>query len=88
MGDEYTVNMYFDQWGTLRAAVPHLRLETRSGEVSKAITKRNEAMIDCAYKVASALNGARGVLCFQAKLGSDDVPRVFEINARFGVGIQ
>ena len=86
VGDEYTVNMFFDQWGTLQAVVPHLRLETRSGEVSKAVTKRNEAMIDCARKVASALNGAKGVLCFQAKLGADEVPKVFEINARFGGG--
>ena len=34
-GDEYTVNMFFDQWGILKAAVPHLRLETRNGKFRK-----------------------------------------------------
>lgn len=85
-GEEYTINMFFDQHGLIQAAVPHLRVETRGGEVSKARTTRHDALTDCAKKVALALEGAKGALCFQVRLEPDNTPRVFEINARFGGG--
>ena len=39
---EYTVDTYYDKYGSLRALVPRERLEVRAGEVSKGITRRNE----------------------------------------------
>lgn len=84
-GPEFTVNIFIDRQGELRAAVPHRRIETRAGEVSKGRTERHDAMTAVAAKLAKALPGARGALCFQCFL-TDLGPVVFEINARFGGG--
>jgi len=86
-GREYTVNLFFDQSGQMRCAVPHLRIETRSGEVSKGRTERVPQLLDAAEKIAlAARGGISGPVCFQAIVtpGGDYV--VFEINARFGGG--
>jgi carbamoyl-phosphate synthase large subunit len=86
-GQEYTVNMYFDTHGVLKCAVPHRRIETRAGEVSKAETVRLPILEEMGWKLGEFLNGARGSLCFQAIVSSDDgTPSLFEINARFGGG--
>jgi carbamoyl-phosphate synthase large subunit len=85
-GLEYTVNMFFDLNGQLRCAIPHRRLEVRSGEVSKGRTERIETLIEASRKMASVLNGAQGPLCFQAIVRPDGSYCVFEINARFGGG--
>jgi carbamoyl-phosphate synthase large subunit len=86
-GQEYTVNLFFDRSGSLRSVVPHLRLEVRAGEVSKARTVRDRRLIDQAVRLAAVLEGAAGSLCYQAiDVGADEEPRVIEVNARFGGG--
>jgi carbamoyl-phosphate synthase large subunit len=85
-GKEFTVNMFFDAAGRLRSVVPHERLETRGGEVSKGVTRRVPALDAAARKMAAKLRGARGALCFQAIAAPDGSTWVFEINARFGGG--
>lgn len=85
IGPEYTVNCFVDQYGTLRAAVPHRRIEVRDGEVSKGVTERRADLADIARKIVAAIPGLRGPFCFQAIL-TDEGPKVFEINARFGGG--
>jgi carbamoyl-phosphate synthase large subunit len=85
-GREFTVNLFFDQAGKLRAAVPHQRCEVRAGEVSKGITRREPALIDLAWRLGAVLPGVVGSLCFQAILPDQGQPAVFEINARFGGG--
>ncbi|HEY3856189.1 MAG TPA: ATP-grasp domain-containing protein [Verrucomicrobiae bacterium] len=85
-GREYTVNIFFDQFGVLRSAVPHLRNETRSGEVSKGTTERHSALTSIAWKLGEILQGATGPLCFQAIVTDAGECGVFEINARFGGG--
>lgn len=85
-GREYTVNLFFDQEGTLRAAVPHLRIETRGGEVSKGVTERHSGLMAVAEHVGKVLKGAQGPLCFQAIVTPEGRIGVFEINARFGGG--
>jgi carbamoyl-phosphate synthase large subunit len=86
-GPEYTVNMYIDRRGRLLAAIPHLRLEVRDGEVSKGRTERQEDLLSAAEKISLAFSriGAFGPLCFQA-IVTPEGPSVFEINARFGGG--
>ena len=86
LGREYTVNIFFDDSGHCRAAVPHQRCETRAGEVSKGITVRHPLLADFAARLARALPGARGALCFQSIIAADGRGVVFEINARFGGG--
>ncbi len=85
-GAEYTVNLYVEQGGALRCAVPHRRIEVRAGEVSKGRTERREELADAARRIVAALPGARGPLCFQAIVRPDGSYCVFEINARFGGG--
>jgi carbamoyl-phosphate synthase large subunit len=87
VGPEYTVNLFFDRSGSLRSVVPHLRLEVRAGEVSKARTVRDRRLIDQAVRLSAVLNGAVGSLCYQAiDVAPDAEPRVIEVNARFGGG--
>jgi carbamoyl-phosphate synthase large subunit len=85
-GNEYTVNVYFDLEGHLRCAVPHRRIEVRSGEVSKGRTERMTMLAGAASKLPGMLPGARGPLCFQAVVTESGDYAVFEINARFGGG--
>jgi carbamoyl-phosphate synthase large subunit len=85
-GREYTVNVFFDQDGRLRCAVPHLRIEVRAGEVSKGRTERISSLEAAAENLASTIPGAMGPLCFQAIVAHDDSYAIFEINARFGGG--
>lgn len=84
-GPEYTVNCFVDLQGGLRAAVPHRRIETRGGEVSKGVTEKRGDLQKLAEQVLRAVPGLRGPFCFQVILTSDG-PKVFEINARFGGG--
>ncbi|AUW57381.1 hypothetical protein C1T17_03970 [Sphingobium sp. SCG-1] len=85
-GPEYTVSLYFDMSGALQCAVPHERLRVRGGEVEKGVTVRIPSLEDMAGSLASALNGARGAMCFQTRMAADGTPSMFEINARFGGG--
>lgn len=85
-GREYTVNIFFDADGCLQCAVPHLRLETRSGEVSKGRTEDIKSLRAAARALEKGLAGASGPLCFQAIVTEGGDFAVFEINARFGGG--
>lgn len=86
MGREFTINIFFDQSGTLRCAIAHWRKETRAGEVSKGITWRHPLLMELSDRLGSVLKGARGALCFQAIVNDSGEAAVFEINARFGGG--
>lgn len=84
-GDEYTVNV-FVQDGRCVSAVPHIRLETRGGEVSKGITTKDERLMLLATTIAERLPGARGALNIQCFVDAAGTISVIEINARFGGG--
>ena len=86
IGREFTINMFFDQSGTLRSAIPHWRKETRAGEVSKGITCRHPLIMELSDRLGAVLKGARGALCFQAIVNDSGEAAIFEINARFGGG--
>jgi carbamoyl-phosphate synthase large subunit len=85
-GPEYTVNMFIDASGTLRCAIPHIRLRVRGGEVEKGRTVRRQDLAELAKGVATAIPDARGPICFQVIDDPKRGPRVIEINARFGGG--
>lgn len=85
-GPEYTVNIFIDGAGELRAAVPHRRIAVRAGEVEKGVTVRDPRLDTIARNVAAALPAARGVICFQAIDDKTEGLKVFEVNARFGGG--
>jgi carbamoyl-phosphate synthase large subunit len=85
-GVEYTTNVYFDGSGQLQCAIPHRRIETRAGEVSKGRTEHLPRLQEIAQQIAAALPPCRGALCFQAIAAPDGAIAVFEFNARFGGG--
>jgi len=86
-GQEYTVELFADQSGRCRCAVPRRRLETRAGEVSKGMTVRIEPVIELSKRVCDALPGARGVMNLQVfhDPKTNDC-RIIELNTRFGGG--
>lgn len=83
---EVTIDLYFDRNHRLVCCVPRERIETRAGEVSKAVTRRDwvyEMLVDTLKHVS----GARG--CLTLQLFADDAKRTvqaIEINPRFGGG--
>jgi carbamoyl-phosphate synthase large subunit len=85
-GLEFTINLFIDHHGALQTVIPHERLEVRSGEVSKGITRRVPALAELGRRIAAGLPGAEGPLCFQAIVDRQGLCTVFEINARFGGG--
>ena len=85
-GIEHTTNLFVNRSGQCVCAVPHQRLETRGGEVSKGITVKNYKLMELAKLVAEALPGARGPLNLQGFVDTNNEVQFTEINARFGGG--
>jgi carbamoyl-phosphate synthase large subunit len=87
-GDEFTINMYFDFAGVLRATVPHRRIEVRGGEVSKGVTSDDPRLLGIARQFSTAFPPLRGVVCIQVFMQSeaDSSPWVTDVNLRFGGG--
>lgn len=85
-GREFTINVYVNRRGECICAVPHWRMETRAGEVSKGVTVREECLISLARRVAEALPGAWGPLNIQCFRDDSGNTKIIELNARFGGG--
>lgn len=86
-GVEHTIDVLVDRSGRCLGAVPRRRLEVRGGEVSKAVTVRDDDLIGLAQGMCKALPGPYGALNFQvfADEASGELA-VIEINPRFGGG--
>lgn len=85
-GREFTINVYVNRRGECICAVPHWRMETRAGEVSKGVTIRDECLVDLAHAVSGALPGAWGPLNIQCFRDDSGNIKIIELNARFGGG--
>jgi carbamoyl-phosphate synthase large subunit len=85
-GTEYTINTFLDEKGKCVCAVPHVRLEVRAGEVSKAVTCKDRELMKLARDISEALPGASGPLNVQCFKSAEGRVSVIEINARFGGG--
>lgn len=85
-GDEYTVNVFVDRQQRCVCAVPHRRIETRHGEVSKGLTVKNRALMEMARLLVEALPGAFGALNIQCFVTPERELKIIEVNARFGGG--
>lgn len=85
-GDEYTVNFFVGQAGACLAAVPHWRVETRGGEVSKCVTVKQRRLMELATELSRKLPDAWGPMRFQAIVNEANEVRIIEINSRFGGG--
>ena len=85
-GPEFTVNCFVEPNGACSYAVPHLRVATRAGEVSHAVTTHDSAIEDLVRRAMAALPDAAGPLCAQVIRDRELGPVLIEINARFGGG--
>lgn len=89
--EEFTIDLYYNRSGELRCVVPRKRLETRSGEVSKGLTVRND-ICDFVKQTLGTIPGARGCLTLQLfrRISPTPLPEPdyygIEINPRFGGG--
>jgi len=84
--DEYTVDIYYDKFGTLKSLVPRLRIETRAGEISKGLTSK-DVVYDYLKDKLRNLKGARGCITLQLFVNIKEKSfKAIEINPRFGGG--
>jgi carbamoyl-phosphate synthase large subunit len=86
-GTEYTVDVMLDFSGNIRTIVPRLRIETRAGEVSKGVTKKDDDIIAAVQRVVNLLPGPIGCITLQCFKKNDGEITFIEINPRFGGGI-
>lgn len=86
-GQEVTIDFAVAEDGTYLGAVPRLRLEARAGEVTKALTFKDDDMLSLARRVAAALPGAYGLLNVQVfRDRTTGELAILEVNPRFGGG--
>jgi carbamoyl-phosphate synthase large subunit len=83
-GAEVTIDTLSDLEGKFLAASPRLRLEVKSGQAYRSRTFADANLVALARRIVEGLPlvGAANIQCFL----TDDGPRFFEINARFGAG--
>lgn len=84
--EEYTIDCYYTLKNHLLCAVPRQRVNVRGGEVSKAITRKNE-VYQWVWENFATLEGAQGpitIQCFFHPIKKDIVAG--EINPRLGGG--
>ncbi len=86
-GEEYTIDVMVDFYGNIKTIVPRLRIETRAGEVSKGMTKKDIEIIKAAETVIKALPNPIGCITLQCFKKEDGQITFIEINPRFGGGI-
>lgn len=83
---EFTVDMYFDKDFILKCAVPRERIEIRSGEVSKSVTRKGDLYTKI-IEIFSFLKGFVGCVTLQVFVNSSTSEILgIEINPRFGGG--
>lgn len=83
---EYTIDAYYNKNGILCCSVPRLRVETRTGEISKGITQKN-ILNQWMRDKLSVLGDVVGCLTIQVFVKNDKSKILgIEINPRFGGG--
>lgn len=86
-GEEYTIDIMVDFYGNIKTIVPRLRIETRAGEVSKGMTKKDNEIIKAAESVIKVLPNPVGCITLQCFKKANGEITFIEINPRFGGGI-
>jgi carbamoyl-phosphate synthase large subunit len=85
-GTEYTCDVFVDFDMKVRCVVPRMRIETRSGEVSKGQIVKNSKLMRSAANVVELLEAGPGVITIQCFLIPRGGIKFIEINPRFGGG--
>jgi len=83
---EVTIDLYFDKNHLLKCAVPRERIEVRSGEVSKSVTRKNNLyeMVCSKFSFCEGFRGCITLQVFRNRLTNEIYGS--EINPRFGGG--
>lgn len=84
-GTEYTVDTYVDKNGKTISIVPRIRLETRSGEISKGQVIIDDSIIEETKRILNKLP-FRGPITFQYIKDKFEKNYLIEINPRYGGG--
>jgi carbamoyl-phosphate synthase large subunit len=85
-GTEYTIDTLSDLEGQCLSAVPRKRIKVKGGEVSKAVTVKEERLITGAKEIAESL-GIIGPANIQAIITPKNEVKFIEVNPRFGGGV-
>ncbi|MCG8513356.1 MAG: ATP-grasp domain-containing protein, partial [Halanaerobiales bacterium] len=85
-GTEFTIDTVSDLTGRLIAAVPRKRIEVRGGEVSKAVTVKEERLINWTKEIIEGMKMI-GPANLQAIITPEDEIKFIELNPRFGGGV-
>jgi carbamoyl-phosphate synthase large subunit len=86
-GTEFTCDVYVDFGKKIRCVVPRIRMEVRSGEVSKAQVVKDPRIMSEAARMVDILGAGPGVITLQLFLTEDNRIRFIEVNPRFGGGV-
>jgi carbamoyl-phosphate synthase large subunit len=83
---EFTIDLYYNRQNKLICAVPRERIEVRSGEVSKSVTRKDN-LYTAILEVFSKCKGFTGCITLQVfrRKNTDEITGI-EINPRFGGG--
>jgi carbamoyl-phosphate synthase large subunit len=84
-GTEFTVDVFIGRDGEVKSAVPRERIEVRAGEVSKARTVKDRAIIDEVKRIFKTKKGFYGTITVQLFKREDELIFI-EVNPRFGGG--
>jgi len=86
-GKEFTCDVYIDFERRVRCVVPRLRLEVRSGEVSKAQVVKDPRIMAEVTRLIEQLGAGPGVVTAQLFVTAKGQIKFIEINPRFGGGV-
>lgn len=87
LNEEYTVDCYVSQAGTVMSIVPRIRLETAGGEVMNTRTVRDAVLIELSNRIL-ATGAFRGPVTIQfIRDLKNGATYVMEINPRLGGGV-
>ncbi len=85
-GQEYTCDAYVDFEMNVRTVVPRMRIEVRTGEVSKAKVVQDHTIMEKTAELVKKLKAGPGVITIQLICKPGGEINFIEINPRFGGG--
>jgi len=86
-GHEFTCDVYVDFDLKVRCVVPRMRIEVRSGEVSKGQIIKDKRIMETCRELIESLGAGPGVITIQMIRSNDGDLKFIEINPRFGGGV-